>query len=66
MRSVTLLGTFPDTEGSAERRPAIVRIEKTPFLPESAARVGSGLLEKVDSIEQNDIVMTFLLLLVHG
>ncbi|GBE87666.1 scavenger mRNA decapping enzyme [Sparassis latifolia] len=54
--ALTLLGTFPQNgEGTGERAPAIVRIEKTPLRAELASELLSDVLSSARLIESTDI-----------
>lgn len=54
--AITFLGSLPDAQGSnKERKPAIIRIEKT-ALSEDSATDFSNSIKELELIESNDIV----------
>lgn len=53
--AITFLGSLPEAQGSGERKPAIIHLEKT-ALSEDTATNFSGLLQELEVIESNDIV----------
>ena len=58
--SYILLGTFPKDEGSSERLPAILRVEKTVLSAEKANKICSDHLIDVSRAQENDIASPLL------